>query len=183
MLRRRREHRLPRLRKKLANRHPPQVPSSSVILLLYWEVPASGSNSSETAVGPMYGPADFVELAASSTYGGCEGSPATPIALGSGTVLADGVVDTDSWRMRGETNYIYVNMKPPLGPRSRGSSSLSEEDIDGPFVPKEMEVALRESSKRSRDLGHALRRLGQAIQPGMEVMLKSSICTPSSPEP
>lgn len=58
---------------------------------------------------------------------------------------------------------------------------MAEEESDGPVVPEEMEAALRESNERARALGNAFRRLGQAIQPRMEVILWISASYASSP--
>lgn len=156
--------------KKLANRRASSVSLPSVILLRFWETSSPNVGSLETSNYPAAEPTDPMEREARLSVKGVEESLAVSVADGSVGVS--------------RVKEVLSEMKAaPEAALSTGPTSLSKEDAEGPVVPGEMEAALRESNECARALGSALRRLGQAIQPGMEVILLDSASAPSSPGP
>lgn len=99
-----------------------------------------------------------------------------PVTVGFGSTAIDEAVGGSSAKEALFNPDAASEAVPLMGP-----SFLNEEDTDGPVIPEGIEAMLRESSEHARALGNALRRLGQTIQPGMNVIFESNACVPSSP--
>lgn len=147
---------------------PPQVAPPSVILLTFREVILPGADSSETSAGPAPEPEGSTQCVARSPTGRHEESLHASVIAGTIPEAADEVVHVSA--VEGVSSDPGASLEPVP---STGSSFRAEEEANDPVVPKEMEATLRESNKHVWSLGNAFRRLGQAIQPGMEVILWS----------
>lgn len=180
--------------KKLASRGTPQVSTPSVILLLFQEAASSSAASSGASSCPAGEPAKVGECEVRLPVEKPEEDAVVPAAEGTAPKAADlaacvsrgaGICMNSDVLQRGGASGVHelfsrtetaAVVSSPTSP-----ASLSGENFEGPVVPEEMEATLRDSHDRALVLCSSLRRLGQTIQPGMEVNFSTSGCTPSGP--